>query len=65
MTAFPSWAGGDTQRLDDHLRNRYDSSVVAGRWFELPDHFRVGFALPTGEFEEALSRLARALDDLK
>jgi aspartate/methionine/tyrosine aminotransferase len=65
ITAFPHWAGGDTQRLDDHLHERYDTAVVPGRWFELPDHFRVGFALPTDEFEEALSRLGRALDDLK
>jgi aspartate/methionine/tyrosine aminotransferase len=65
ITAFPRWAGGDAQRLDDHLHERYDTAVVPGRWFELPDHFRIGFALPTDEFEEALSRLGRALDDLK
>lgn len=65
MTAFPRWAGGDTQRLDDHLRERYDASVVAGRWFDMPEHFRIGFGLQTGQFEEGLSRLEAALDDLK
>jgi len=65
ITAFPRWSGGETQRLDDYLREKYDSSVVAGRWFELPAHFRIGFCPPTEEFEEALSRLGRALDDLK
>ena len=65
ITAFPRWAGGDTQRLDDHLRERYDTSVVPGRWFELPDHFRIGFGLPTGDFEEAMGRLGSALDDLQ
>lgn len=65
ITAFPRWSGGDTLRLDDHLRERYDTSFVAGRWFEMPDHFRVGFALPSEDFEEALSRLGQALDDLK
>jgi aspartate/methionine/tyrosine aminotransferase len=65
MTAFPRWAGGDTQRLDDHLRERYDASVVAGRWFEMPEHFRIGFGLQTDQFEEGLSRLEAALDDLK
>jgi aspartate/methionine/tyrosine aminotransferase len=64
-TAFPHWSGGDTQRLDEHLRERYDTAVVAGRWFEMPDHFRVGFAVPTNEFNEALARLGLALDDLK
>jgi aspartate/methionine/tyrosine aminotransferase len=64
ITAFPRWSRGDTRRLDDHLRDRYDASVVAGRWFEMPDHFRIGFGLPTNEFEEGLVRLGRALDDL-
>jgi len=65
ITAFPRWAGGDTQRLDDHLRARYDTSIVPGRWFERPDHFRIGFGLPTADFDEGLRRLAQALDDLK
>lgn len=64
MTAFPRWAGGDTQRLDDHLRARYDTAVVPGCWFERPEHFRVGLGLPTGEFEEALNRLDAGLSDL-
>jgi aspartate/methionine/tyrosine aminotransferase len=64
ITSFPRWAGGDTQRLDDHLREHYDTAVVPGRWFEMPDHFRVGFGLATNEFEEALARLAAALNDL-
>jgi len=65
ITAFPRWSGGDTQRLDDHLRAQYDASVVPGRWFEMPDHFRVGFGLQTDDFEEGLKRLGAALDDLK
>jgi aspartate/methionine/tyrosine aminotransferase len=65
ITAFPHWVGGDTQRLDDHLREHYDVAVVPGRWFEMPDHFRVGFALAPDDFEEALSLLGRGLDDLK
>ena len=65
ITAFPRWAGGDTQRLDDHLHQRYDAAIVPGRWFEMPDHFRVGFGLPTDEFEQALARLKSGLDDLK
>jgi len=65
ITTFPRWAGGDTQRLDDHLREQYDTAVVPGRWFEMPDHFRVGFGLATDEFDEALARLAAALDDLR
>jgi hypothetical protein len=64
ITAFPRWSGGDTERLDGLLRERYDTAVVPGRWFEMPDHFRIGFGLPTAEFEEGLKRLGAALDEL-
>ena len=65
ITAFPRWAGGDTQRLDDRLREKYDTAIVPGRWFDLPDHLRIGLGLPTADFAEALNRLGAALDDLK
>ena len=65
ITTFPRWRGGNTDRLDSLLRERHDASVVPGRWFEMPDHFRVGFGIPTGDFEEALERLGAALDDLR
>jgi aspartate/methionine/tyrosine aminotransferase len=65
ITAFPRWSGGDTESLKDHLRERYDTAVVPGRWFEMPEHFRVGFGLPTPDFEEGLNRLGSALDDLR
>jgi hypothetical protein len=65
ITAFPRWSGGDTQCLYDHLREHYDAAVVPGRWFEMPDHFRIGFGLPTDDFEEGLKRLGAGLDDLK
>ena len=65
ITAFPRWSGGDTERLESWLRDRYDTAIVSGRWFEMPDHFRVGFGMPTPELEEALARLGSALDDLQ
>ena len=65
ITAFPRWAGGDTERLDALLHERYDAAVVPGRWFEMPDRFRVGFGLPTPDLEEGLNRLGSALDELR
>ena len=65
ITAFPRWAGGDTENLAAHLRGRYDTAVVPGRWFEMPDHFRVGFGLDNDTFLEGLNRLGQALDDLR
>ena len=65
ITAFPRWSGGDSQRLDNHLRERYDTAIVPGRWFEMPEHFRIGFGLVVDDFSEALRRLSSALDDLQ
>ena len=65
ITAFPRWSGGDSERLNEHLRERYDTAIVPGRWFEMPDYFRVGFGLRNQDFDEALNRLGSALDELK
>ena len=65
ITVFPRWTGGDTERLDALLHDKFDAAVVPGRWFEMPDRFRVGFGLSTADLEEALGRLGAALDDLK
>jgi len=65
VTVFPSWNGGDTERLGVHLREHFDTAIVPGRWFEMPDYFRVGLGLSTADFKEGLSRLGHALDDLK
>ncbi len=64
IVAFPRWAGGDTQRLDDFLRERYETAIVPGSWFEMPDHFRIGLGCPTAALEEGLQRLGSALDQL-
>ncbi|HSQ99391.1 MAG TPA: pyridoxal phosphate-dependent aminotransferase [Sphingomicrobium sp.] len=65
ITAFPKWRGGDTERLDACLRQNHETAVVAGHWFEMPEHFRVGFGLSKSDFEEALKRLGEGMDELK
>jgi aspartate/methionine/tyrosine aminotransferase len=65
ITAFPRWAGGDTARLEALLRSSYDTSLVPGSWFDLPDHFRVGLGGSTDMVSEGLARLGSALDELK
>jgi bifunctional pyridoxal-dependent enzyme with beta-cystathionase and maltose regulon repressor activities len=64
IVAFPRWVGGDTEGLDALLRERYDTAVVAGRWFEMPEHFRIGLGCGTDLLEEGLKRLGAALDEL-
>jgi aspartate/methionine/tyrosine aminotransferase len=62
--AFPRLVGGDVERLCARLRERYDTAVVPGRFFERPEHFRVGIGAPREIVEEGLARLGDALDEL-
>jgi aspartate/methionine/tyrosine aminotransferase len=66
--AFPRLRGGDdetVERLSTLLLEKYETSIVPGRFFERPDHIRVGIALDTHIFTEGLARLGAALDELK
>lgn len=62
ITAFPRFAG-DPDRLNQLVREEYDTSIVPGRWFEAPDHFRIGIGGPTDMVEEGLQRLSAAMDE--
>jgi aspartate/methionine/tyrosine aminotransferase len=64
ITAFPRWTGGDTEPLHSLLRSSHDTAIVPGRWFEMPEHFRVGLGGDTKLLSEGLARLGSALDDL-
>jgi len=61
---FPRIKNGDGDRLFDMLRNEYDTEVVPGRFFEMPDHFRLGIGMDTAGFVEGLARLKQALERL-
>ena len=61
---FPRVRGGSADELCRLLRENYETSVVPGRFFEMPAHFRIGIAGDTGTLEEGLVRLGKALDDL-
>lgn len=66
--SFPRLRGGDADavgRLSELLLDRYETSIVPGRFFERPGHFRVGVALDTDIFTEGLARLGAALDELR
>jgi aspartate/methionine/tyrosine aminotransferase len=64
ITAFPRLLAGDPEALDALLRERFDTSIVPGRWFEAPDRFRIGIGGPTKLVEEGLHRLGDGLDSL-
>jgi aspartate/methionine/tyrosine aminotransferase len=60
---FPRVRSGSSEDLCQLLREKYETSVVPGRFFEMPAHFRVGIAGDTGVLEAGLERLSSALDE--
>ncbi len=61
MTVFPRLRRHtDSQPLHDRLRE-FDTSIVPGKFFELPQHFRLGFAVQPEDVAVGLQNLARVL----
>lgn len=60
---FPRVRHGTSEPLCRLLREKYETSVVPGSFFEMPAHFRVGITCDTEMLEEGLRRLGLALDD--
>jgi aspartate/methionine/tyrosine aminotransferase len=65
MTTFPRLKRGNVDEMCVRLRERYETTVVPGRFFEMPDHFRVAIGCPTETLREGLARLAAALDEAR
>jgi aspartate/methionine/tyrosine aminotransferase len=59
---FPRLRQGNGDELCEFLRNRFEVSVVPGRFFEMSDHFRIGVGTPTEAVKDALRQLGAALD---
>jgi hypothetical protein len=62
---FPRVKNGRAEELFELLREKYETSVVPGKFFEMPDHFRIGMGGDPDIFREGLLRLAAALDELR
>jgi aspartate/methionine/tyrosine aminotransferase len=59
---FPRVRHGTSESLTDLLREKYDTSVVPGIFFEMPAHFRIGIAGDTDVLKAGLERLEQALN---
>jgi aspartate/methionine/tyrosine aminotransferase len=60
-TLFPRLVNGNTDAFLERLRFEFDTSVVPGRFFEMPDHFRIGMGVNTEMFVEGFNRMGQAL----
>ncbi len=61
---FPRVLSGGGDRFCALLRDKYETSVAPGKFFEMPQHFRVGIGGDTAVLNEGLHRLGAALDEL-
>jgi aspartate/methionine/tyrosine aminotransferase len=61
---FPRVKRGDSEKLCRLLREKYETSVVPGSFFEMPAHFRIGLGGDSETMAEGLVRLGAALDEL-
>jgi aspartate/methionine/tyrosine aminotransferase len=60
-TSFVRLRNGNADVFLNRLRGDFETSVVPGRFFEMPEHFRIGMGVSTEMFAEGLSRIGRAL----
>ncbi len=64
-TSFPRLLKGRVENLSDALYQKYDTAIVPGRFFESPQHFRIGMCAEPELFREGVQRLGAALDELR
>ena len=61
---FPGLRGcDDSAAFVRSLREKYETSVVPGHFFELPAHFRLGLGGDTATLRAGLERVSAALDE--
>jgi aspartate/methionine/tyrosine aminotransferase len=60
---FPRLTHGSVKEFIGLLRTRFETSVVPGEFFDMPDHFRIGIGGDPAMTAAALERLAEALDE--
>jgi aspartate/methionine/tyrosine aminotransferase len=62
-TSFPRLRNIDVDQLCSLLIEKYETAVVPGRFFELPQHIRIGLCCQSENFREGIARLGKALDE--
>ncbi|HKC63869.1 MAG TPA: aminotransferase class I/II-fold pyridoxal phosphate-dependent enzyme [Pyrinomonadaceae bacterium] len=62
--SFPRLRSGSVDALCALLVEKYETSVVPGRFFENRQHFRIGIGCETVMLKEGLERLGKALNEI-
>jgi aspartate/methionine/tyrosine aminotransferase len=64
-TCFPLLRKGRVDDLTDLVHEKYDTAIVPGRFFESPQHFRIGMCAEPELFQVGIERLGEALAELR
>ncbi len=60
---FPQLITGHAEAFCQFLADKYETSVAPGRFFDMPEHFRIGVGGGTENVREGLVRMSAALDE--
>jgi aspartate/methionine/tyrosine aminotransferase len=63
-TSFPRLRRGPAEQLCALLLEKYETAVVPGRFFEAPQHIRIGMCCQPEVFAAGIENVGRALDEL-
>lgn len=64
IIAFPRLHSDKADIFADALFSKHDISVVPGRFFEMPEHFRIAWGVPRELFKKALIKLHKGIESL-
>jgi hypothetical protein len=62
-TSFPRLGDVDVDQLCGLLIEKYETAVVPGRFFESPNHIRIGLCCQPEDFREGIACLGKALNE--
>lgn len=63
--SFPRLKEGNADPFCALLKEKYETSVVPGSFFEMPQHFRIGIGCDTKMLTEGLIRIGAALEEIR
>jgi len=64
-TSLPRLRNLDVEKLCDLLIKKYETAVVPGKFFESPQHIRIGMCCEPNNFGAGVERLGNALEELQ
>jgi aspartate/methionine/tyrosine aminotransferase len=58
---FSRFTGGDVDTFVEFLRNNFETAVVPGKYFDMPEYIRIGLGGENEMFREGVTRLEESL----